>query len=129
MFFDDSRAAFAGLAAATRPDGRLAFLCWQDDTQNELFAIPLRAFGAHTRLPLPSAGDSLIGPRQITELLSGSGWGDIRIGSVNEPAWVGSDVILRDSTQPHGSMLQYAAGDWGSFVRRVKSGQLDGLGP
>jgi len=92
MFFDDPRAAFAGLATATRPHGRLAFLCWQNDTQNEVFAIPLRAFGAYTRLPRPSAGDLFVDPRQIIELLSGSGWRDIGIGSVNEPAWIGSDV-------------------------------------
>ena len=37
-------------------------------------------------------------------------------------------IVLRDSTQPHGSMLHYTAGDWGSFVRSIKSGQLDSLG-
>ena len=92
MFFDDPRAAFASLAAVLRPHGRLAFLCWQDNTQNEVFAIPLRAFGAHAQLPGPSAGDLFVDPRQITELLSGTGWQDVRIGSVTEPAWIGSDV-------------------------------------
>jgi SAM-dependent methyltransferase len=92
MFFEDPRAALASLAAAARLHGRLVFLCWQDDTQNEVFAIPLRAFGAHTRLPGPSASDLFVDPRQITELLSGSGWEDIRVSSVNEPTWIGSDV-------------------------------------
>ena len=36
-------------------------------------------------------------------------------------------IVLRDSTQPHGSTLQYAAGDWGSFVRTIRSGKLDCL--
>jgi SAM-dependent methyltransferase len=92
MFFDDPQAAFTGLAAGVRPHGRLAFLCWQDDTQNEVVAIPLRAFGAHAQLPGPSASDLFVDPRQITELLSGSGWEDVRVGSVNEPAWIGSNV-------------------------------------
>lgn len=92
MFFDDPRAAFAGLAAAARPHGQLAFLCWQDDTQNEAFAIPLRAFAAHTRLPGPSASDSFVDPQQITKLLSGTGWEDVRVTPVNELAWIGSDV-------------------------------------
>ena len=92
MFFDDPRAAFASLAAAMRPRGRLAFLCWQDDTQNEAFAIPLRAFGAYTRLPGPFASDLFVDPRQITELLSGTGWQDVRVAPVNEPTWIGSDV-------------------------------------
>ena len=38
-------------------------------------------------------------------------------------------ISLRDSTQPHGRVLHYAARDWGSFVRTIKSGQLDGLHP
>ena len=37
-------------------------------------------------------------------------------------------IVLRDSTQPRGIMLHYAVGDWGSFVRNIKSGQLDDLG-
>lgn len=37
-------------------------------------------------------------------------------------------IVLRDSTQPHGTMLHYAVGDWGSFVSNIKSGQLDVLG-
>ena len=92
MFFDDPGGAFASLAAAVRRHGRLAFLCWQDDTQNEEFAIPLRAFAVHTRLPGPSASDLLVDPRQITELLSGSGWEDVRVAPVHESAWIGSDV-------------------------------------
>ncbi len=92
MFFDDPWTAFASLAAVIRPQGRLAFLCWQDDTQNEVFAIPLRAFGSHVPLPGPSASDLFVDPQQITELLSGTGWEDVQIVSVNEPAWIGSDV-------------------------------------
>ena len=38
-------------------------------------------------------------------------------------------VVLRDFKQPHGTLLHYyAAADWGNFVRRIKAGQLDGLG-
>jgi hypothetical protein len=37
-------------------------------------------------------------------------------------------IVLRDSTQPHGIMLHYAIGDWGSFLRNIKPGQLDDLG-
>jgi SAM-dependent methyltransferase len=92
MFFDDPQAAFTSLAAAVRPGGRLAFLCWQDDAQNEVFAIPLRAFGRHTRLPEPSAGGLFIDPARITRLLSGTGWQDIEVAPVNEPARMGSDA-------------------------------------
>ncbi len=92
MFFGNPRAAFASLAAAARTHGRLVFLCWQDDTRNEVFTIPLRAFGAHAQLPGPSAADLFVDPQQITGLLSGTGWEDIRVVPVDEPAWIGSDV-------------------------------------
>ena len=37
-------------------------------------------------------------------------------------------IFLRDSAQPYGSMLRYAAEDWGSFLRGIKSGEFDRLG-
>jgi ubiquinone/menaquinone biosynthesis C-methylase UbiE len=92
MFFDDPAAAFASMATALRHRGRLAFLCWQHDMHNELFAIPLRAFAAHTRPPGPAAGDLFVEPRQVAELLSRTGWEDIQIDAVSEPAWMGTDV-------------------------------------
>jgi hypothetical protein len=49
-------------------------------------------------------------------------------GECVEVAQRDSMIVLRDSTRPHGSMLHYAVGDWRSFVRAIKSGQLDGLG-
>jgi SAM-dependent methyltransferase len=92
MFFDDPAAAFANITAALRHGGRLAFLCWQQDMRNELFAIPLRAFQAFLPLPDPDADDVFTDPRQIAELLSGAGCTDIQIDAVSEPAWAGSDV-------------------------------------
>lgn len=92
MFFDDPAAAFANITAALRYRGRLAFLCWQDDMINEVFAIALREFRARTPAPGPAATDLFADPRQVTRLLSGAGCADIRIEAVTEPAWVGSDV-------------------------------------
>jgi ubiquinone/menaquinone biosynthesis C-methylase UbiE len=92
MFFHDPDAAFASIAAAVRPGGRLAFLCWQDDTKNEVFAIPMRPFAAHMELSGPAAGDLFTDPQRITGLLSGTGWKDIQITPVTEPSRTGSDV-------------------------------------
>lgn len=44
MFFDNPAAAFARIASVIGHGGRLAFLCWQHDSCNELLAIPLHAF-------------------------------------------------------------------------------------
>jgi SAM-dependent methyltransferase len=92
MFFADPRAAFAGLAGVVRPRGRLAFLSWQDDTRNELFAIPLRAFSPHAQIPGSSAAELFADPGRITELLSATGWRDAEVTRVDEMAWIGSDV-------------------------------------
>lgn len=92
MFFEDPATAFSGIAAALGRGGRLAFLCWQDDMRNELFAIPLQALGAHTQSPRLTVGHLFVDPRQVMHLLSSTGWENIGIDAVSEPAWVGSDV-------------------------------------
>jgi hypothetical protein len=93
MFFADPGAAFAALAAATRVRGRLAFLCWQDDSRNEVFGIISRAVGVH--IPAAPAGPAaglFEDPGRITGLLSGCGWGHVQVTAVTEPAWIGSDL-------------------------------------
>lgn len=92
MFFEDPDMAFARIAAVTRPGGRLAFLSWQDDTQNEMFAIPLRVFATHGRLPGLNADDLFADPHRIEKLLSDTGWDGIGVTPITEPARIGSDV-------------------------------------
>jgi ubiquinone/menaquinone biosynthesis C-methylase UbiE len=92
MFFDDPAEAFASIATAVRPGGRLAFLCWQDDSRNELLALPVRPFKMHGPPPAPAIGELFTDPRQVTDLLSRTGWTDIEVTALTEPAWVGSDV-------------------------------------
>jgi ubiquinone/menaquinone biosynthesis C-methylase UbiE len=92
MFFSDPWAAFERLAAVVRPEGRLAFLCWQDDTRNEVFELPLRAFRAYMPLPDSSINELFVHPTKITELLTSRGWKDIKITPVYEKACIGSDV-------------------------------------
>ena len=91
MFFDKPDVAFKNIATVLRPGGRLAFLCWQDDGQNEGLAIPLREFGAHMELPDRGIND-LFDSQQIENLLKGTGWEDIQITPVKESVRVGSDV-------------------------------------
>lgn len=93
MFFADPAAAFANLARAVRPGGRLAFLCWQHELDNDYFAIPLRAFAALMPLPGPTpAGRIFADPDRLASLLSGAGWTGVRIDAVTEPAWLGTDT-------------------------------------
>jgi SAM-dependent methyltransferase len=97
MFFDDPGAAFANIARALRPGGRLAFLCWQETARNEFLAVPLAAVAAHAALPeLPGGGEpgpfSLAHPQRIRSLLAGAGFGRIGVDGLEEPMRVGDDV-------------------------------------
>jgi SAM-dependent methyltransferase len=97
MFFGDPRAAFANIAAALRPGGRLAFLCSQEPSRCEFFAVPLAAIAAHVPPPqLPGPGDagpfSLADPQRIRALLGGAGFSVIGIDCVTQPMWIGADV-------------------------------------
>jgi ubiquinone/menaquinone biosynthesis C-methylase UbiE len=92
MFFEDPLTAFTSFADIARPGGRLAFLCWQRDSENDFLAIPLRAFGAYTQLPAPAVADLFGEPRQVTSLLNRAGWRNICVEAITESAWMGSDV-------------------------------------
>ena len=58
MFFADPGAAFANLARALRPGGRLAFVCWQTLAQNPWMANSIAAIAKHVSLPAPPAPDA-----------------------------------------------------------------------
>jgi SAM-dependent methyltransferase len=55
MFFADPVAAFANLAGALRPGGRIAFVCWQGIERNPWVLVPLRAVAGVVPLPAPPA--------------------------------------------------------------------------
>jgi len=97
MFFDDPPAAFANIAAALRPGGRVAFLCWQEAARNEFLAVPLAAVAEHAALPeMPSTGEpgpfSLADPQRIRSLLANAGLADISINGLQGPMRMGADV-------------------------------------
>jgi SAM-dependent methyltransferase len=58
MFFADPVAAFANLARALRPGGRVTFVCWQALAQNPWMRDPLAALAKHVTLPPPAAPDA-----------------------------------------------------------------------
>ncbi|MGH9244288.1 MAG: class I SAM-dependent methyltransferase [Acidimicrobiales bacterium] len=98
MFFADPAAAFANLARAVRPRGRMGFVCWQGLVQNEWMAVPAGAALQH--VPLPDLGDpeapgpfSLADPARIERVLSAAGWSAITIEPVAPRLWFGSDAI------------------------------------
>jgi SAM-dependent methyltransferase len=99
-FFGDLAAAFANLARATAPGGRLALLTWQPLPRNEWIAA---IGGALTGRPLPGppAGTpwpfALADPERVDDLVRTAGFTDVRIEDVREPVLFGPDpVAARD---------------------------------
>ncbi len=98
MFFAEPDAAFANLARALRPDGRLAFLCWQPPAASDYYTILRDAITAHIDLPAPREAPGEPGPFSLAEpatvhtLLTAAGFGSIDVTAVKEPMRLGDDV-------------------------------------
>jgi SAM-dependent methyltransferase len=96
MFFDDAEAAFANLASALRPRGRIAFVCWQDLFQNQWMLIPGAAAAQHVGLPQMEPGApgpfALADADRVEHLLASAGFQDVSLESIARPMRVGSDV-------------------------------------
>jgi SAM-dependent methyltransferase len=96
MFFDDPTAAFANLAKALRPGGRICFVCWQEMLANDWVAVPALAVVSHVGMPeLPDPGApgpfSLADPDRIRQLLTKSGLSEIEIVGAADDLLMGSD--------------------------------------
>lgn len=96
MFFDDAVAAFANLAAATRPTGRLCLATWQPLAANDWLLIPgaaLLRYGS-----LPDTGGPAPGmfaqsdPVAVTEVLKAAGWRDVSVDAVTVSLRLGADA-------------------------------------
>ena len=89
MFFADPMTAFAHLAGATRPGGRLAVAVWPARDEVEQFALPyaaaLRALtqaGIEPDEPDPQRGPFSMGREdEALSLLTAAGWSDVEIRS------------------------------------------------
>lgn len=97
MFFGDPVAAFANLAAALRPRGRLAMLVWQAPTANEWITEILRILsGGRPPSSPPPAGApgpfSLADPDVVRATLTGAGFADIQVESHAAPMYFGASV-------------------------------------
>ena len=93
MFFDDPPTAFAHLARATKPGGRLVLLAWQSLADNEWFRRPMAAMAAGRDLPAPPPGApgpfGLSDPERVRTLLTGAGFADPELRDLREPMHLG----------------------------------------
>ena len=103
MFFDDPVAAFANIRSATRPAGRLVFICWRPLAANEWLLVPGAALAEH--LPLPDGFGSGDGPgmfafadqSRLRQILAAAGWRDIEITPQHVPILVGGGGSVDDA--------------------------------
>ena len=81
MFFADSTAAFANLRSATRPDGQLAFACWQTPRQNPWLITVNKA--VLEIVELPDDGGPSVDPFAFADtdfvrgMLEDAGWSSV----------------------------------------------------
>jgi SAM-dependent methyltransferase len=96
MFFDDPEVAFANLANAVRPGGRLCFVCWQEMFANEWIAVPATAMVAHVGIPdLPQPGGpgpfSLADGQRTRGVLESAGWSEVGVEEHKDEMRMGRD--------------------------------------
>jgi SAM-dependent methyltransferase len=89
MFFSDPVAAFANVARALRPGGRLVVLVWQRHRDNEWAVAIDDAIRAET---FDDTVFSLGDPDATTPILERAGFADVRFDDVDEPVFYGADV-------------------------------------
>ena len=98
MFFEDPEAAFANLARALRPGGRLAFVCWQHPLKSEWIAKALGAAVAALGQPPDLGAPGAPGPfafgdgDRLRRLLTAGGFRDVTVDSVTKPQRIGDDA-------------------------------------
>jgi SAM-dependent methyltransferase len=95
MFFDDPVAAFANIAAALRPGGRLVMMVWQEHEQNEWSVVIERALGREgSPYPAQEGWDpfSLADRDTVKAILGAAGLGEATLTDVHEPIYFGPDV-------------------------------------
>jgi SAM-dependent methyltransferase len=93
MFFSDPAAAFANIAAALRPEGRLVLLVWQRYERNEWARTIDAALGDAAQSPQPGADPFSLGDAETTRgILGGAGFDGIRFQDVHEPVLYGHDL-------------------------------------
>lgn len=93
MFFADPAKAFANIAHAMRPGGRLAWMVWQSQEHNEWSGAIRHALAPGSAIT-EKAGKafSLGDPGIATELLSTAGFTSIDFIEVHEPVFYGANV-------------------------------------
>ena len=122
MFFEDSVAAFANLARALKPNGRLTFACWQDVDRNGWVHVPRDIVARH--IALEGLGDPAApGPfafgaeGRAAALLGKAGFGDVTVEAHD------SEVVMGGSGSVEAAV--YTVTDQGPLSRAIHDAPED----
>ena len=99
MFFEDPASAFANLASALRPGGRMTFVCWRPMGENPWMTLPLQAAAKHVPLPEPGPQDApgpfaLADPDRLRGILEGAGLRAVEVVPHTVPVTVAAGAPL-----------------------------------
>jgi SAM-dependent methyltransferase len=96
MFFDDPAAAFANIARALRPGGRLVMMVWQGQEHNEWAVAIHRSLepfeGSVAVAPAGPDPFSLADPARVAGILEVAGLVGVGFSDVHQPVYYGPDV-------------------------------------
>jgi len=102
MFFADPVAAFRNLARALRPNGRLAFVCWQSIHDNPWMSVPMMAAMQHITLDIP-ADPHAPGPfafadaERVCGMLQAAGFTEARASAFRTDMLIGGGAPLEQA--------------------------------
>jgi SAM-dependent methyltransferase len=95
MFFADPAAAFSNIARALKPGGRIAWIVWRSQAENEFFAEVRAAIAIGRDLPVPPSGVpspfGLADPEYTERMLHAAGFTAIDIVPVDARYDAGTD--------------------------------------
>ena len=97
MFFVDPIAAFANIFSGMKSGGRLAFVCWQVLNKNPWMEIPFKIALQYLPAPPPAGPEepgpmAFADPDRVRQILSGAGFDDISLESLEAKLPLESDV-------------------------------------
>ena len=97
MFFSDPDSAFAHMATALKPGGRVGFICWRPLSENPWMLKPVLIAKDFIELPArPGPEDpgpfSFSDPARVTRILSAGGLEDISIEPFDNHMFMGDNV-------------------------------------